>query len=343
MTTSPVTAQESPPARTADPVVTVAVNDDHVAFTGLANVHRYDQPTANEIASYIRSLLGDNPQWAPVHLIAEEDTLEQLIQAFSDYEVELTCEVPEDEPDQVPRDANTVTHPATSTWENIGHISVQRPVLEPRRKDRFGASGYALVGVVAVVAVVCGVAIWSVAGRGSGSEDQAALDAESDDTAEPMPGEAPADPLPAVEEIEPSDTPAAPHMEKVTLEQDGLSVELPVGFRLEPDGDMWRATGQDPDFRLQLAVDPLYGVDPEAVMRQVRKDIDADPELHHIDSDEHSIHYEHHLPDGSQAQWSTWTDRDVQISIGCHTRTTPSTVQLATCTMANESARFSPG
>lgn len=329
---------------TGGALLTVTVDEECTVFSGLANVHRYDQPSAGEIVSYIRSVLGDNPQWAPVHLVAGETELARLIQAFGDYEVELTCEALDGDDGANSSGAfdDTDTHPATAEWEEVEEITVRRPVLEPRR-ERLGASGYLLVGVVALVAVVCAAAIWFVAGRGSGAE----ADLEEAGAAPP---DAAADAALSADMLgdgaEDSPAPEAERgqatMEKVTLEQDGLSVELPVGFHLEPDGDMWRATGPDPDFRLQLAVDPLYGVPSEEVMRQVQKDIENDPELRHTDSDETTVRYEHTLPDGSHALWSTWTDRDVQISIGCHTRTAPTTVQLATCTMANESARFTP-
>lgn len=365
MTTPPATTELSSTGSTADAVLTITVAADHIVFSGLTNVHRYDTPTAGEIVSYARNVLGENPAWATVHLVATEAMLGKLIEAFGDYEVELTCEISADGEDgahgediedsaarvshasALPSSAGTETHPATESWEEIGHIPVRRPVLEPRRHERFGRSGYMLIGTVALVIAVCAVAIWFVTNRGNSTDE---LAANSSDAANPVGDKAP---LPEesigsdLNEVpsESSETPPPPpaKVDKVTLEQDGLSVELPVGFHLEPDGDMWRATGPDPNFRLQLAVDPLYGVEPEAVIRQVKKDIEEDPELRHIESDDTSVRYEHDLPDGSKAQWSTWTDRDVQISIGCHTKTMPTTVQLATCTMANESARFSPG
>lgn len=315
-------------------LLTVTVDDESTIFSGLANVHRYDQPTPADIVSYVRSVLGDNPQWAPVHLVADESTLAQLIEAFGDYEVKLSCEtVPGGEVEE-PAD----THPATSEWEEIADIPVRRPVLEPRA-ERFGRSGYTLIGAVALVVLLCAAAIWFVAGRGSGEEHtEATAQAEAE-----APAAAPAPPVEAEEPSEEEQT-SLPEPQKVVLEQDGLRVELPAGFHLEPDGDMWRATGPDPDFRLQLAVDPLYGVAPDAVMRQVEKDIENNPDLRHTGGgdDGTSVTYEHDLPDGSHALWRTWTDRDVQISIGCHTRTAPTTVQLAACTMANESARFTP-
>ena len=360
MTTPPATTELSSTGSAADAVLTITVAADHVVFSGLTNVHRYDTPTAGEIVSYARSVLGENPAWATVHLVATEAMLGKLIEAFGDYEVELTCEISEDGEDSedsednaarvshagaLPSSAEIETHPATESWEEIGHIPVRRPVLEPRRNERFGRSGYMLTGVVFLVVAVCAVAIWFVTNRGNSTDELAANSSEAANQVgdkAPWPEESIGSDL-SEEPPESPETPAPAKVDKVRLEQDGLSVELPVGFHLEPDGDMWRATGPDPNFRLQLAVDPLYGVEPEAVIRQVKKDIEEDPELRHIESDDTTVRYEHDLPDGSKAQWSTWTDRDVQISIGCHTKTMPTTVQLATCTMANESARFSPG
>lgn len=343
MTTTHLAGRSTDSGADNGALLTIKIDDEGTVFSGLVNVHRYDQPTASDIVSYVRSVLGDDPQGAPVHLVANDAILTEMIQAFGDYDVDLTCEDLSDSgevpsPPAESAAAGTGSHPATTEWAEIGHVPVRRPAVESRRSQRFGTSGYLLVGVVGIVGIVCAGAIWFVTARGS---------TETEDTAEQPPQvsspavpSAPA-PSPDVESVAPETEQPAP-FEKVTLEQNGLSVELPVGFHMEPDGDMWRATGDDPDFRLQLAVDPLYGVAPDAVMRQVEKEIESDPELSLLDSDAEGIHYEHDLPDGSHAQWRTWTDRDVQLSIGCHTRHKPTTVQSATCTMANDSARFTP-
>lgn len=345
MTTTHVVGRE-PDSGAGGAILTVTVSDDATMFSGLANVHRYDQPSAHDIVSYVRSVLGEDPQWASVHLIADTEMLRQLIQAFGDYDVELTCEDLSSGDEMTgARDATldkgASTHPVTSEWEEIGRIPVRRPTAEPKRTgsfERFGVSGYVLVGVVGLVAALCAAAIWFVTGRNGGDSPEEAETTPPEQSAfqvAPSPL-SPAAPEPADPE------PEQPAPENVTLEHNGLSVELPVGFHLEPDGDMWRATGPDPDFRLQLAVDPLYGIAPDAVMQQVVRDIEADPELHLTDSGDAGVRYSHDLPDGSHAEWSTWTDRDVQISIGCHTRDQPTTVQSATCAMANDSARFTP-
>lgn len=135
-------------------------------------------------------------------------------------------------------------------------------------------------------------------------------------------------------------TPSGP--QKVVLTQAGLSVELPAGFSLEADEDMWRATGADPDFRLQLAVDELYGLPPEAMLEQIQREIDSDPTLEPLSRDAISMHYRQKLDDGSEVHWHTWAQADYQLSLGCHTRFAPTRTQLATCQMATDSARFTP-
>lgn len=351
MTTMHLAGPETDSGEESSALLTITVDEEGTVFSGVANVRRYDQPSAAEIATYVRGVFGDDPQRAEVRVVADDATCAQITQAFGDYDIDLNCvntsRCEEDAPARGASDGpSPASHPVTSEWAEIGRIPVRRPTVEPRRGRRFAPSAYLLAGVVGLVAVACAAAIWIVAGRGSGSGAGTSIGAgmaepaattrqtRSPDTG---PSQAPSS------SPEPSDAePEIPLPEKVTLEQNGLSVELPVGFHLEADGDMWRVTGPDPDFRLQMAVDPLYGMAPEAVMRQVEKDIEADPALHRIDGDETSILYEHDLPDGSHAQWRTWTDRDVQLSLGCHTRQQPSAVQSATCAMANDSARFTP-
>ncbi|GAB3072541.1 type VII secretion-associated protein [Corynebacterium aquatimens] len=140
-----------------------------------------------------------------------------------------------------------------------------------------------------------------------------------------------------------SSTTSAPRT--VRVEQEGLSVELPVGFTLAADEDMWRATGPDPNFRLQLAVDALYGVPANAMLDQVQREIDADAALTPLFRNDRSMRYQQKLDDGSEVYWYTWIDPknpDYQLSLGCHTRRAPTRAQLATCQMATETARFTP-
>lgn len=332
-------------APAATPALTVTVRDDSVVFTGAVNVHRYDRPSTSEIAAAICTALGEDPRGAHVHIVADEETVEDIAALVGGYDISLSYEatahkgkhalrrrwdgadgadsaneadVGETQYDEY--DDDSEHHPPTDEWETV-------PLIRPSTQDTktsFMPAGALIVGAVCLVGLACAAAIWFVTGRGVDGE---------------MAGEGGAS---ISEGPETTTAPREHAATTVTLEQDGLSVELPVGFALEPDEDMWRATGPDPDFRLQLAVDPLYGVADEAVIDQIEREILGDPELRIIGRDTSSIDYKHMLPDGSQAEWRAWIDGGHQISIGCHTRTAPTSVQLATCSMAIESARFTP-
>lgn len=145
---------------------------------------------------------------------------------------------------------------------------------------------------------------------------------------------------PAAEPVasEPEETDKAP--ETVVLAQDGLEVTLPAGFHLEAHDDMWKAEGDDPDFRLQLAIDDLYGLPGDQLLQQVEREISMDEELELVAVDDHHIEYRQYAVDGSEATWVTWVEGDMQLSVGCHTRFAPTTVQRATCHMAYESATY---
>ena len=138
----------------------------------------------------------------------------------------------------------------------------------------------------------------------------------------------------------PAPEPAPP--QTTVLEQDGLRVELPAGFTLAENGDTWRATGLDPDFRLHMAVEQLYNLPAHTMAEQVLRDIEADPETQLVDTDGHSLTYLEFPGDGSEVLWKTWPHDNYQIFVACHTRTAPTTVQQATCRMAFDSAEFSP-
>lgn len=291
----------------------VRVTEEATVFSGAANLRRCDAPTPLEIATYIRSVFGDEPHGAQVHLIAEEQVIHLIDQALADYGIHLTAELPADE-------APTTTLPAVHTPEPL-------PVARPRDTSEDPESRRAMwliVGLVVVVAAACGLVLWWT------------FEPSLDDAHETAPEPAPVESSSAVSSS------AAPEPEPEVLEQDGLSVQLPAGFSIEEDGDMWRAVGPDPNFRLQLSVDERYNVPAQALAEQLREDIERDPEVELVGTDGHAVTYLERAADGSQALWKTWPDGAVQLSVGCHTRYEPTKVQQATCTMAMNSARFAP-
>lgn len=292
----------------------VRVTEETTVFSGAANLRRCDAPTPLEIATYIRSVFGDEPHGAHVHLIAEEQVIHLIDQALADYGIHLTAELPSDE-------APTTTMPAVHTPEPL---PVARP-LDTREEHESRRAGWIIVGLVIVVAAACGLVLWWTFGPSLDDDDETAQEPAS-----APPSSAAPEPVPA------------PEPEPEVLEQDGLSVQLPAGFHIEEDGDMWRAVGPDPNFRLQLSVDERYNVPAQALAEQLREDIERDPEVELVGTDGHAVTYLERAADGSQALWKTWPDGAVQLSVGCHTRYEPTKVQQATCTMAMNSARFAP-
>lgn len=293
----------------------VRVTESATVFSGAANLRRCDAPTPLEIASFIRSVFGDEPHGAHVHLIAEEQAVRLIDQALADYGIHLTAELPSDE-------APTTTMPAVPA-----PLPVARPRADSSEVHESDRGGWLIVGLVAVVAAACAAALWWTFGP-------SLHDAH---------GNGPETIQEAADEVAPVESSsAAPEPEPEVLAKEGLSVQLPAGFTIEEDGDMWRAVGPDPDFRLQLSVDERYNVPAQALAEQLRVDIERDPEVELMGTDGHSVTYLERAADGSQALWKTWPDGAVQLSVGCHTRDAPTKVQQATCTMAMNSARYAP-
>ena len=295
-------------------VLRIDVSEGCAIFSGAASLHRFDEPTAADIATTVRGLLADQPTSVRIEVAADDELVAELRALLTEYTVEASSLI------DVPPPT-----PATSEWETI---TVPRPTLDVEDKGR--QINLMLIGVVGAVILLCAAAIWFVMGRVAGQPEVAAVQETRISTPSTTRTSAP------------SPTAPAPEPETVTLSQAGLSVELPAGFALAPDEDMWRATGPDPDLRIQFAVDPLYGVPADAVLDQVEKEISEDPELTLLERADGKIRYRHMLPDGSEALWAAWAEHGHQISLGCHTRTAPTTIQLTACTMANNTARFNP-
>lgn len=283
----------------------ITATDASTVITGAANVHRFDAPTSREIAGTVRSVLGPDPAGAQVHIAADPQRLRELTHALADYDIELTTE-------------ELLLHdPPTDTFRAVPD--------EPQSQS----NAWIIAAVVAVVALVCAGVIWAQT-RGD--------DAEPAAEGAPAPAPAPvADDAPPPGEAEQTSIGESP---TVRIEQDGLSVELPAGFALKADEGMWRATGDDPNFRLQIAVEHLYQLPSQTMAEQLLADIEADPEVELVDTDGVSVTYLERAGDGSQSLWRTWPDGAAQLFVGCHTRHEPTVVQRATCRMAMESAAY---
>lgn len=287
----------------------ITATDASTVITGAANIHRFDAPTSREIAGTVRSVLGPDPHGAPVHIAADPQRLSELTHALADYDIDLTTEP---------------LQPVAPTPDDTPEPFHRPP--PPEQESRSGV--WIIAAVVAAVALACAAVIW---GLTSGK-------AQSSGEAEPPPSQPPetqSTPVssPAQEEEEAEQT-------SISIERDGLTVQLPAGFTLEADDDMWRATGSDPNFRLQIAVEHLYQLPARTMADQLLADIETDPEVELVDTDGISVTYLERAGDSSQSLWKTWPNGTVQLFVGCHTRTEPTVVQRATCRMAMESAEY---
>ncbi|EEI15989.1 type VII secretion-associated protein [Corynebacterium lipophiloflavum] len=306
---------------TTVPDIIVTVDSETTTFAGLANVRRHDHPTPAEIAGYIRSVLGPAPGNAHVRVVAEAKDFSLISRALDGYDVELSHE---------PAPARSGSRHALRDAEpedffDEGPIEISRP--EAEASGIFPLDGWQIV-VIGIAAVLCIGAIWAtVLALGSGG----------DEFTPPPPQPEPA---PASETVGEASTSEQAPPPTTVISRQGLAVEVPAGFSVEADGDMWRATGRDPDFRLQLAVDPLYQLPPERLLEQIKAEIDADPAVELLNDDGTALTYREDNADGSHALWKTWAEADHQLSVGCHTRAEPTTVHSATCRMAMESATF---
>ncbi|MCG7291489.1 type VII secretion-associated protein [Corynebacterium afermentans] len=287
----------------------ITATDASTVITGAANIHRFDAPTSREIAGTVRSVLGPDPHGAPVHIAADPQRLSELTHALADYDIDLTTEP---------------LQPVAPTPDDTPEPFHRPP--PPEQESRSGV--WIIAAVVAAVALACAAVIW---GLTSGK-------AQSSGEAEPPPSQPP----------ETQSTPVSSPVQEeeraeqssISIERDGLTVQLPAGFTLEADDDMWRATGSDPNFRLQIAVEHLYQLPARTMADQLLADIETDPEVELVDTDGISVTYLERAGDGSQSLWKTWPNGTVQLFVGCHTRTEPTVVQRATCRMAMESAEY---
>ncbi|WP_165164575.1 type VII secretion-associated protein [Corynebacterium qintianiae] len=283
---------------TTHPDLTISIKQSSTVFEGLANVRRYDRPSASEIANYVRSVVGPSPHGYHVHIEAEEDEFQRVAQALADYDVTLTHDQTQGEGRHALKDPEP--------------IEVERPSADSGQHR----SSWLVAACVGAVVVLCAGAIWATMSALGRNEPEVPVAPEETSTSE--------EPAPAA----------------VVISREGLMVEAPAGFKVEPDGDMWRASGEDPNFRLQLAVDPLYQLPPAALIEQILTEIENDPQVELLNNEGSALTYRETGTDGSQALWKTWVEGGHHISIGCHSRSAPTQVQAATCRMAVDSATF---
>lgn len=312
--------------------ILISIQPSVTVITAETSFYRYDNPSPAELADYCLTLIQADPGEYTVAVSADTELAQQVADECAARGFQIsTFSLHDDAPAADPE--LTSLDDADAQPADLELNEVARPLATADQGDSRGRRGSMIVLSIAVVGVL-GAGLWAAATTIADDKSEAFVAHVAGENQEPSP---------SVEQVPSEEVEAGPDTasDTVVLNEAGLSVELPTGFQLSADGDMWKAEGNDPDLRLQLAVDDLFGLPPEELLSQVESDIESDPDLSLISVDAARIEYHQNAPDGSEAIWITWVEDGKQVSLGCHTRAAPSTVQRATCTMARDSANFS--
>lgn len=292
----------------------IEVLETATVFEDEETVYRYDLTTSNiasggdaakAVVEQSREILGDRWTTECVRIDAPSDALAVLTAAFAGAGV------------LVREDVEKPIPPAPKTPKKLN-------IPSPNEMER---STWFIPAVIAIACCVAGACWW---GMQSERPSGAALQSS---------GVLPTSPQPSIQAI--AETPPPHSLPGTELSHGAIRVRLPEGFKLEQrDDGALTATGPDAELRVLLAVDPVYGVNSDAVYHEVEIMIANDDTLSPHSGEqfrEHAVRtidYKEEPGDGSQVSWVTWVEADHQFSVGCHTRTEATIPQLAVCRMA---------
>lgn len=324
--------------------LTITVLDTATIFEGPESIYRYDLPGTAVVEGWALSGVMEQAQkllpaqWPEVSIAVVADSsggpmaheavkiIRRQLQVHNvtlvDSEpvaVGATYDEPPQREQREPREETDILRPA-----------LEEETLLSRLLDNKG-----LMAIIAGVVVVVIMLVWLLL-RGSGQQQQEALAGTVSIAA--TPGVT----TPAVTTAAQTPTTSSSAPAHQSIEAGGLRVLLPEGFSHTEEDGLVTATGQDPNLRILMVMDPLYAVPANALFAEVRAQIDSDETL----SDPHEangrLSYIERPGDDSEVKWTTWVEDDQQISLGCHTREEPSMAQRAACRMASESIETVP-
>ncbi|GAB3942387.1 type VII secretion-associated protein [Corynebacterium tapiri] len=316
-----MTQRLSPPPTTHKPQVSVTVFDTATVFDGVDPtdvVYRYDLPGTGVEEGWARSAVVDQiralsaEHWPEVEVLidAPASTADSLIGLLTAKGISARL-AEQDEP-SLPAEEESAAPPSGGKHRWRG-----RSQTLPR--------GVMIAGVGVLVALGCAAAGWAaLSGRGETVQETAPPTSSSTVASSTTRAAAPT-----------TTTPSA-----VDVAGHGFRVTLPPGFTLEPGDGTVEARGQDPNMVIHLAVDDVFGLDGDAIAKEVERLVESDPQLESYRFQEPRAHYLERPGDGSQVRWTTWVEGDKQLSVGCHFRTPPTVSQHATCSMAVDSVKL---
>ena len=324
--------------------LTITVLDTATIFEGPESIYRYDLPGTAVVEGWALSGVMEQAQkllpaqWPEVAIAVVADSsggpmsheaVKIIRRQLQVHNVTLV------DRESVAVGATYDEPPQREQREPREETDIVRPVLEEetllsRLLDNKGFMAI-IAGVVVVVIMLVRLLV-----RGSGHQQQEAHAGTVSIAA--TPGVT----TPAVTTAAQTPTTSSSAPAHQSIEAGGLRVLLPEGFSHTEEDGLVTATGQDPNLRILMVMDPLYAVPANALFAEVRAQIDSDETL----SDPHEangrLSYIERPGDDSEVKWTTWVEDDQQISLGCHTREEPSMAQRAACRMASESIETVP-
>ena len=324
--------------------LTITVLDTATIFEGPESIYRYDLPGTAVVEGWALSGVMEQAQkllpaqWPEVAIAVVADSsggpmsheaVKIIRRQLQVHNVTLVYREP------VAVGAIYDEPPQREQREPREETDIVRPVLEEETLLSRLLDNKGLMAIIAGVVVVVIMLVWLLL-RGSGHQQQEALAGTVSIAA--TPGVT----TPAVTTAAQTPTTSSSAPAHQSIEAGGLRVLLPEGFSHTEEDGLVTATGQDPNLRILMVMDPLYAVPANALFAEVRAQIDSDETL----SDPHEangrLSYIERPGDDSEVKWTTWVEDDQQISLGCHTREEPSMAQRAACRMASESIETVP-
>lgn len=324
--------------------LTITVLDTATIFEGPESIYRYDLPGTAVVEGWALSGVMEQAQkllpaqWPEVAIAVVADSsggpmsheaVKIIRRQLQVHNVTLVDREP------VAVGAIYDEPPQREQREPREETDIVRPVLEEETLLSRLLDNKGFMAIIAGVVVVVIMLVWLLL-RGSGHQQQEALAGTVSIAA--TPGVT----TPAVTTAAQTPTTSSSAPAHQSIEAGGLRVLLPEGFSHTEEDGLVTATGQDPNLRILMVMDPLYAVPANALFAEVRAQIDSDETL----SDPHEangrLSYIERPGDDSEVKWTTWVEDDQQISLGCHTREEPSMAQRAACRMASESIETVP-
>ncbi|MDN5784597.1 MAG: type VII secretion-associated protein [Corynebacterium casei] len=324
--------------------LTITVLDTATIFEGPESIYRYDLPGTAIVEGWALSGVMEQAQkllpaqWPDVRVAVVADSsggpmsheavkiIRRQLQVhdviIAEREPVTALAIPQHEPEELEPEE------IIDDDEIIRPVGDEESFLE-RIKQRKG-----LIAIIVVVVLIIILIAWFFLRSATSAASDSAAPVNTTTIAEVGPA-----PEISTQASETSgtqaNTSAAPAHQ--TIEAGGLRVMLPAGFTHTEEEGLVTATGQDPNLRIIMAMDPLYAVPANALFAEVRAQIDSDETLSNPHEANGRLTYLEHPGDDSEVTWTTWVADDQQVSLGCHTRKAPSMAQRAACRMASES------